>query len=1365
MVKPHGPGDGRHTGTASPEFRDEAPPAPQPGKRATHGRPVADPREPLCQAAADAVGGAVAAFCRSIVGAGDFTPYGDDRFLADWVAMGGRQQTAAFATTVCASLPPALHEEIAANRLSIVDVGCATGDALPVLQKNFPASRLAGVDASPIAINIARTLHPEFAFFDLDEFATSETRPAVVYCSNMLEHFENWSDKLAALAEVALEYVILAVPFGEYACIAGHFASFGVDTLPQRAGEAAQLAYQTVVDTGGEAGAAWAGQQLVVVYAQPNAGERLLRRGWMATRERQAAATAFALADDRRRLAEQERLAAARDAASAAALAGETEKVEAAARAAADARAALAAEHAAAADQLLQQERLAAAREAALQTALAAAAERLTAQARAAGERQAAAEAVFGDLLWQVARSGFFAAEQERDWRARAAQLATLLRPPEGPRGWRRRAALLLDPRRRRAAAAMRRGARAFARRDWERAAAQYRSATDRCPGSPSNWVGLGRSLMHQGDHPGAAAAFGHALLLGDGSADIHLQLGRALALQGRLGGALDALEAAVRLQPELAEAEQELDALYRRMVDEGDKARDALDWTTAAGRYWRALDRTPGLMPIWVQLGHVLKEQGDFGGAEAAYRRALLLDGSVADTHLQLGHLLKLQGRRSQAARAYATALRLDRDLLPAQESLHAVLGYSPSDIERFLADSAPATDRPKSAGQPEAGFLAADAQAIDPPDDDADPARFGPYFTDALCRVATQYDVIWLAVIDWNYRIQRPQHLASQLAQGGSRVFYISITFDDEADASAFRIVGAPHEGVFEVRLRVRAGPGSDIYAGLSPTTVEDLRRALDALIAELSIRTPVVVVDHPFWHPVAFAIPGASVVYDCLDLATGFANASSSLAKAEGLLIGGADLVVAASAPLARHIAATRSSVVVRNAADVDFFAGGDRADAPKERPVIGYFGAIAEWFDIAAIEHCAAARPDWEFRLIGRTDGCDIGRAAALPNVRLYGEQPYDELPDRLAAFDVALIPFRMTELIHCTNPVKLYEYMAAGKPVVSAPLPEVVEATELAYIAEDAAAFEPRIAQALAEDCDALRQRRRAWAQQHTWAARGGELAAAIDATLPLVSVIVLTYNKWPLTERCLRSVRSLSDYPRLEIIVVDNASTDATRQKLGEIADQDQRVRLSLNDRNLGFAAGNNVGLQAAGGEYVILLNNDTVVTRGWVRDLIRPLQIDPRIGMVGPLTNRIGNEQRVAVSYDDLREMASAARQLVRRSLRQTLAVRVLAFFCVALRRAMIDELGPLDEAYGVGYFEDDDYCMRAARAGWKMVVADDVFIHHHHSASFQALGNAASEQMARNRQLFESRWGPWQPHRYRDAPGFGEARGDDDD
>jgi GT2 family glycosyltransferase/tetratricopeptide (TPR) repeat protein len=867
---------------------------------------------------------------------------------------------------------------------------------------------------------------------------------------------------------------------------------------------------------------------------------------------------------------------------------------------------------------------------------------------------------------------------------------------------------------------------------DWPEAARHYRSALDHQPGRPQTWVQLGRVLQEQGDYGGAETACRRALTLDEASADAHLQLAHALKLSCRWGEAADSYARALQLDPGLPQAACELERLSPLLVQQGDKASEAENWAAAAWYYRRALEppcprRQPGSASVWVRLGQALERHGDPVAAEAAYRSALALDGAAAEAHASLGRLLALQGRRSQAIDAYAGAVRLAPDLTDASAALHALLIEAPPD-----------------AGNPPPIVAGAATPEVRLPT--------------AAPTAAPGHDVIWLGVIDWHYRIQRPQHLATNLADLGARVFYVSLVFEPPDDKGRFRIIESPHRNVFEVRMRFPGNASENLYRGLSARAVAELQLGLDELIGVLGVRAPVIVVEHPAWQPVACGVPGATIVYDCLDLATGFSTAAKTTATYEAAMLATADLVVAASHPLIEHIAATRSSILVRNAADVEFFAQGFTDRPVGERPVIGYFGAIAEWFNIEWIERCAAARPDWDFRLVGRTDGCNVSHAARLPNVSFLGEQPYRELPRFLREIDVAVIPFKMIELIRCTNPVKLYEYMAAGKPVVAAPMPEVVEATELAYIAEDAASFADRIAQALAEDSVALRLRRLAWAREHTWPSRARQLHAAIEASLPPVSVVVLTYNNWEYTRACLASLRDYSDYPDLEIIVVDNASSDGTPENLCQLQRQDPRIRVVLNDANLGFAAGNNVGLRLARGEFVILLNNDTVVTRGWVRDLIRPMQLDPRIGLTGPLTNAIGNEQKVKPGYDIVRDMPQWARRFVRDRLRHTVETSNLAFFCVAIRRSVLDEVGLLDEVYGVVFYEDDDYCRRARQADYKLVIVDDVFVHHHLSASVAALGSqAVGEFMARNKAIFEARWGEWQPHRYRDEPGFG--------
>ena len=195
-----------------------------------------------------------------------------------------------------------------------------------------------------------------------------------------------------------------------------------------------------------------------------------------------------------------------------------------------------------------------------------------------------------------------------------------------------------------------------------------------------------------------------------------------------------------------------------------------------------------------------------------------------------------------------------------------------------------------------------------------------------------------------------------------------------------------------------------------------------------------------------------------------------------------------------------------------------------------------------------------------------------------------------------------------------------------------------------------------------------------------------------------------------------------------------------------------------LNDENLGFAEGNNRGIEIAEGEIVILLNNDTYVTPGWIRDLIRPLRNNAKIGMVGPLTNMIGNEQKVSIAYSNMEQMLDESRKFTLARKFKLFITDNLAFFCVAIRRDVISKVGLLDKQFGLGFFEDDGYCKRVNQAGYDMAVVDGVFVHHHLSGSFDKDPARKRKLMAENKMKYEKKWGKWMPHRYRDAPGFGE-------
>jgi GT2 family glycosyltransferase len=256
------------------------------------------------------------------------------------------------------------------------------------------------------------------------------------------------------------------------------------------------------------------------------------------------------------------------------------------------------------------------------------------------------------------------------------------------------------------------------------------------------------------------------------------------------------------------------------------------------------------------------------------------------------------------------------------------------------------------------------------------------------------------------------------------------------------------------------------------------------------------------------------------------------------------------------------------------------------------------------------------------------------------------------------------------------------------------------------------------------------------------------------AAEPEVSVVVVTFDGLPFTRLCLETLLGGDAGCSLEVVVVDNASHDGTRGYLERLASSDSRVRLVLNERNAGFAAALNCGIAHARASHLVLLNNDVVAPPGAVGRLVRHLE-DESLGLVGPVSNDAATEAEIDVDYRTLGGLVAAAGERATAHAGCLSDVRMLTLFCVALRRAVFERVGPFDEGYGLGLFEDDDYSLRVERAGLRIVCAEDVLVHHLGAAAFGALPSGAYGQLFRaNRERFESKWNvTWQQHRRRQS------------
>jgi glycosyltransferase involved in cell wall biosynthesis len=379
---------------------------------------------------------------------------------------------------------------------------------------------------------------------------------------------------------------------------------------------------------------------------------------------------------------------------------------------------------------------------------------------------------------------------------------------------------------------------------------------------------------------------------------------------------------------------------------------------------------------------------------------------------------------------------------------------------------------------------------------------------------------DIVCVGFADWDTELWTNQHhLMSRLARENRVLFVESLGLrrPQLAGRDLTRIARRLRRGL----QRPREVDGLHVLSPLVvPLHRSRLVRALNArllpwlvrrAVRRLGLHAPILWAYVPQAEVLIDAIEPSLVVYHCVDdIAAHELIDTASFRAAEGRFAARADLVLASAPSLATRLRKISGDVIdAPNVADTERFAGAlaegalDAGMAALPAPRIVFTGAIAAAkLDLAMLAQMARLRPSWSFALVGPVGAgdphTDVSALASEPNVHLLGLRSYAQLPDVLRASDAGLIPYARNELTNSIFPMKVYEYLAAGLPVIATPLPALANIAEV-RTAPDAIGLVELIEQELAVDSPARRAERSRAASAHSWDRRLQEIAAAIDA--------------------------------------------------------------------------------------------------------------------------------------------------------------------------------------------------------------------------------------------------------------------------
>lgn len=745
------------------------------------------------------------------------------------------------------------------------------------------------------------------------------------------------------------------------------------------------------------------------------------------------------------------------------------------------------------------------------------------------------------------------------------------------------------------------------------------------------------------------------------------------------------------------------------------DQARDQRRWERAAGYYRVALQRTPQNPPIWVQYGHVLKESGHWTEAEKAYRRSIAYDPGSADAHLQLGHILKIQGKKEEARSAYLRAVALAPSLNGTAFEF-SELGWSESHVSELQVMLGARASQPKGRQVPKDAQLIAESGLFDPawycaqnPDLPTGIDPLTHYLTVGSAegrRPNSLFDPTW-------YRMQNPDvaamgveplahYILHGCAEGRRPQEFPPQQSEQQTDPSSYTRWVAEYDTLDDsdraaIRThiaRLTTRPLISVVVPVYNTEEKYLREMIESVLRQIYPYWELCLADDASTEPHVervlreFARRDRRIKFirrDTNGHISAATNTALDLAKGEFVALLDHDDLLAETAlyEIAAELDAHPDADII--------YSDSDNIDDSGQRSV-PYFKT--DWNPDLMLGHNMVSH----LGVYRRSLVEQIGRL----RVGFEGSQDYDLT---LRAAD-ASAPDRIRHI-----PAVLYHWRR------NATLSPSFSETSLdrCVVAARRAIREHLKRNRVQARIDVL-------AKCPSWT----RVIYSLPNERPLVSIIVPTRDRADLLARCADGVLTRTDYEPLELIIVDNDSTETETHRLFEHLSRDSRVRVMHHPGSFNYAAINNRAVQEARGEIVVLMNNDVdVISPVWLEEMVSHA-LRPEIGAVGAkLLYSQGHVQHAGVvlgvghgaghffhgaSRDDLGRWGFLS--LVRR-------VSAVTAACMAIRRSVYLEVGGLDEVNFPVAFNDVDFCLRVGERGYATIWTPHAELYHLESAT----------------------------------------------